>query len=102
MVWPKTHQKGKIAAIDSKALGFNLIHLGAGRSKVADGINPWVGLKHTKKIGDVIEPGEPLGQIYGKSQQECLALEAAIFQCYQIVDPSLSVVKPPLILKSGL
>lgn len=102
MVWPKTHQKGTIAAIDTKALGFNLIHLGAGRSKVADGINPWVGLKHTKKIGDQIDVGEPFGQIYGKSQQECLKMEASIIPCYHIVDPSQSVVKPPLILKSGL
>lgn len=55
---------GFISAIDSLELGFSGIMLGAGRTKVDDVIDPKAGIMLKKKVGDAVERGELLAELF--------------------------------------
>ena len=55
---------GYVSAIDGEALGWLIVEMGGGRKKVGDRIDYSVGLAFFKKIGDKVEKGEPIGEIY--------------------------------------
>lgn len=55
---------GYITHINGEQLGYLVIELGGGRRKAEDKINYSVGLRFFKKIGDYVEEGEPIGEIY--------------------------------------
>ncbi|HET7501616.1 MAG TPA: thymidine phosphorylase [Kofleriaceae bacterium] len=50
---------GRIAAIDSEALGIAALLLGAGRRAAADAIDPAAGLVIDAYLGELVEPGAP-------------------------------------------
>ncbi len=52
--------RGIVQALDAEALGLAAMALGAGRGTVEDRIDPAVGLTIRKKVGEPVEPGEPL------------------------------------------
>ncbi len=55
---------GYISAIDGEALGWLIVEMGGGRRKAGDRIDYSVGLAFFKKVGDKVEKGEPIGEIY--------------------------------------
>ena len=55
---------GYITHINGEQLGYLVIELGGGRKKAEDRIDYSVGLRFFKKIGDYVEEGEPIGEIY--------------------------------------
>ncbi|RUM42387.1 MAG: pyrimidine-nucleoside phosphorylase, partial [Desulfurobacterium sp.] len=55
---------GYITHINGEQLGYLVIELGGGRRKAEDRIDYSVGLRFFKKIGDYVEEGEPIGEIY--------------------------------------
>jgi pyrimidine-nucleoside phosphorylase/thymidine phosphorylase len=56
--------RGYVQAIDAEALGQAAMVQGAGRARVEDKVDHAVGLMVHKKIGDVVEEGEPLVTIH--------------------------------------
>lgn len=63
--------RGVVQAVDAEAIGLAAMALGAGRSRVEDRIDPGVGLTVLKKVGDPVEPGEPLCTLhYGRAGAE--------------------------------
>lgn len=54
---------GVVEAIDAEAIGMAALALGAGRLRKEDAIDPAVGLWLHKKVGESVEPGEPLVRI---------------------------------------
>jgi len=55
--------EGVLAAIDAEDIGRAALALGAGRRTKEDAIDPGVGLRVKKRIGDTVEQGEPLVEI---------------------------------------
>jgi len=55
---------GFVHAIDSYALGELVVHLGGGRAKQDDAIDPAVGLVLARKVGDAVRAGEPLAHVH--------------------------------------
>jgi len=55
---------GYVSAIDGEALGWLIVEMGGGRRKAGDKIDYSVGLAFFKKVGDRVEKGEPIGEIY--------------------------------------
>jgi pyrimidine-nucleoside phosphorylase/thymidine phosphorylase len=55
---------GCVEAIDAEAVGLAAMALGAGRSRVEDRIDPAAGLEVRKKVGDTVEPGEPIAAMH--------------------------------------
>ncbi len=55
---------GYVKDINGEALGYLIVELGGGRKKADDKIDYSVGLGFLKKIGDKVEKGEPLGEVF--------------------------------------
>ncbi len=51
---------GFVTAVDAEAIGLAAVALGAGRTRVEDVVDHAVGLVLHRKVGDRVEPGEPL------------------------------------------
>ena len=58
---------GYISDIDGERLGWLIVEMGGGRKRAEDRIDYSVGLAFFKKIGDRVEKGEPIGEIYYNS-----------------------------------
>lgn len=58
---------GCISEIDTRSIGNSAVILGAGRSKTSDPVDYGVGLILYKKIGAMVEAGEPLVRIYHRN-----------------------------------
>jgi len=55
---------GYVSDIDGEALGWLIVEMGGGRKRAEERIDYSVGLAFFKKIGDRVEKGEPVGEIY--------------------------------------
>jgi pyrimidine-nucleoside phosphorylase len=57
-------RSGWVGRLDAKAIGEAAMHLGAGRKKLGDPIDPSVGIRLWKKRGERVQKNEPLAEIY--------------------------------------
>jgi len=57
-------QAGFVTAIDTEQLGMAVIAMGGGRQKVSDTIDHAVGLEMLVRIGDEVQPGNPLVRLF--------------------------------------
>jgi pyrimidine-nucleoside phosphorylase len=58
---------GAVAMVDPRAIGWGLVELGAGRTRMDDSIDPAVGLIVSVKPGDVVARGQPLGRVRART-----------------------------------
>jgi pyrimidine-nucleoside phosphorylase len=86
---------GTLATVDAEALGRASGHLGAGRKRKADPIDPSVGIVFEPKVGDRLEAGQELGWVHARSDEDADAcirtVNAAIVLTEGAVEP------PPLV-----
>lgn len=61
---------GYVARIDTEALGHAVVHLGGGRLKGGDRINPSVGLSEILPLGEPVEKGEAIARVHAASEAE--------------------------------
>lgn len=59
--------EGYITEIHGRALGEIAMAMGAGRARKEDAIDPMVGIRLFKELGDYVKAGEPLFSLYGKA-----------------------------------
>jgi thymidine phosphorylase len=64
----ESNQAGTLISIDTEKLGLSLVELGAGRKKTTDLVDTSGGLEMLVRLGEQIERGQPLLQVFGKSQ----------------------------------
>jgi pyrimidine-nucleoside phosphorylase len=87
-----------VTGIDSLEIGLTGIHLGAGRTKVDDVIDPKAGIILSKKIGDSVNAGETLATLTTDNQ---LAIESSAKRIVAAFSIGPSKPKPlPLIISS--
>lgn len=86
------NQGGRLAAVNAAEIGMASGDLGAGRVRKGDSIDHAVGIVFTPKIGDVIEVGEPLGEIHARSIG---AADAALARVLDSLTMSQDEVAPP-------
>lgn len=79
----RSGEGGFVAAIDAEKVGRAAMVLGAGRNVKDAPINPNVGIRICKKIGDPVEPGEVLGYLYsaGRGEKEASMLLTDAYTC---------------------
>jgi thymidine phosphorylase len=88
---------GLVQSIDGQALGHVVVHLGGGRLREADRVNPSVGLSDLAGLGEEIEAGVPLGMVHAATVEQAEAAVRAVQAAYRLgPDP---VDEPPLILE---
>lgn len=91
----KTPKAGYVHHIDALAIGNAAMHLGAGRSKIGDQIDPAVGIVLAKKVNDVVAENDILADVYANQENVDFVLNM-IHDAYQI---GTEPVNSQLILK---
>jgi thymidine phosphorylase len=86
---------GFVAEIGAEALGHAVVHLGGGRLKDGDKINPSVGLSDLMPIGEPLAAGEAIARVHAMSDADADAAVAAVIGAYRIADKEPE--EPPLI-----
>jgi len=71
-----------VAALPARALGEIALTLGAGRQKKGDPVDPAVGLWLDAKVGERLEPGQPIVTVHARSPAD---VEAALTRLRQVV-----------------
>ncbi len=61
---------GYIAQVHARRVGEVVMRLGAGRAKKGDPVDPAVGVETHVKVGDQVEPGEPLFTIHARREDD--------------------------------
>jgi thymidine phosphorylase len=88
---------GYVAAIDGRALGEAVVHLGGGRLREGDRINPGVGLSDLAGIGEETGAGVPLAMVHAASLEAAELAVKAVQAAYRLA--SQAPDEPPLVLK---
>jgi thymidine phosphorylase len=91
-------ETGYITAMDGQILGMAVVHLGGGRLRAGDKVNPSVGLSDVALIGDPVQKGDPLAIIHATSEAEAQRAIDALGAAFTISDEAIDM--PPLILKT--
>ncbi|WP_323716888.1 thymidine phosphorylase [Paracoccus aminovorans] len=78
--------RGRVAAIDTEALGHAVVALGGGRLHAGDRIDPRVGLADLLRIGEEASPDRPLGFVHAASDAAARAAVATVQAAYLIGD----------------
>lgn len=78
--------RGRIAAIDTEALGHVVVALGGGRLHAADRIDPRVGLADLLRIGEEAGPDRPLAMVHAASEAAAQAAIASVQAAYLLGD----------------
>ncbi|ACM02855.1 thymidine phosphorylase [Cereibacter sphaeroides] len=86
---------GFVLRIDTAALGQAVVHLGGGRLRETDRVNPSVGLADIAGIGEEVSEDLPLAMIHAATEADADAAVAAIQAAYVISDQEPA--EPPLI-----
>ncbi len=71
---------GYVRAIDALQVGLLAVELGAGRKTLGSKVNPGVGLRFRKKVGDRVEPGEVLVEVLAAEKKQGGAIAARVLQ----------------------
>lgn len=79
-----------VAAADARALGDAALLLGAGRRTKADVVDPAVGIVLAARIGDRVEPGQPLAEVHARSEADGRAAAARIRAAFRLVPEPVS------------
>ena len=88
---------GYVTAIDGEALGQAVVHLGAGRLRDGDRVNPSVGLSDLAGLGEDISAGLALAMVHAATLDEAQAAVAAVQAAFVLSDEAPE--EPPLILE---
>ncbi|MBC9784868.1 pyrimidine-nucleoside phosphorylase [Heliobacterium chlorum] len=93
----RAKKAGIVTSLDGLIIGQAAAGLGAGRSKKEDAIDPAVGVVIHKRIGDPVEPGDVLAEIFanGRGRDEVRQL---VYSAYTISEGSAQAPTLPLIL----
>ncbi len=75
---------GYVHAIDSRAIGYALVRIKAGRMKVSDTIDYAAGALLYPKIGDQVNKGDKIGEVHAATAVQAEEVAAMILNAYKI------------------
>lgn len=90
---------GYVTAIDTRALGEIVVHLGGGRLVQTDRLDYGVGLSDIAAIGDRVDANRPLARIHAKSDGAAKAAAKSLHLAYQLGD---GPVTPPALIQERI
>ena len=73
-----------VAEADARAVGDAALALGAGRRKKGDPIDPAVGIVLRARIGDRVEPGQPLADVHARGDADAERAIDALRAAYRL------------------
>ena len=87
---------GRVKSMDTEQIGLSLIDMGGGRRKQDDELDLGVGLRVKVRIGDEVEAGQPLMEIFARDESSAAVVRERLRRAVEISDED---VQPrPLIL----
>jgi thymidine phosphorylase len=86
---------GRVRAVRTFELGELVVHLGGGRRAKEDRVDPAVGLRVLRRIGDDVRTGDVVAEVHAGADEPGLADRVAA--CFEIGDEP--VTPPPLVLE---
>jgi thymidine phosphorylase len=90
-------EDGFVSRIDGEALGLAVVHLGGGRLREGDRVNPSVGLSDLAGIGEESGAGVPLAMVHAVTEDAAQAAVKAVQAAYVIA--ATAPDEPPLVQK---
>jgi pyrimidine-nucleoside phosphorylase len=87
---------GTLAAVDAEAIGRASAELGAGRHRKGDPIDPAVGIVFRPKIGDLLERGQPIGEVHARDEDAAAACRAGVLGALTVSEARVEA--PALVL----
>ncbi|MGI9394009.1 MAG: thymidine phosphorylase [Boseongicola sp.] len=75
---------GVVTAIDGNAIGMAVVHMGGGRLKGGERIDPSVGYSEIVSLGQKIVKGQQLARLHAASERTAQVAEAAILQAISV------------------
>lgn len=90
-------ESGYLAQVLPRAVAYTALHLGAGRQKKEDAIDPAVGVEVFKTVGERVEKGELLFRVHARTEESLQAAIAALQAAYRLSDTPVSPV--PIVLE---
>jgi pyrimidine-nucleoside phosphorylase len=87
---------GYVTAIDTERLGYVVINLGGGRRQLGDKLDLSVGFEMLVRVGDKIEPHQPLARIFAQPDA-VVHVKRDLLAAITIGDDPIS--RPPLIVE---
>jgi thymidine phosphorylase len=88
---------GYVATMDGQAMGMAVVHLGGGRTKGGERIDPAVGLSNICQLGDAVDSDVLIATIHARTLEDADAAEAALLGAISIGDAA--PIKSALILE---
>ncbi len=86
---------GYVQAVDAAAVGMAVVDLGGGRERKGDPIDHAVGVLMRARVGDRVEAGQPLCDVYANDRERLARAQARLARAFTIgLEP---VTPPPLI-----
>ncbi|AXC14640.1 Pyrimidine-nucleoside phosphorylase [Acidisarcina polymorpha] len=82
---------GYLSAIDTEKVGWAVQRLGAGREKAAEPVDAYAGIEMHVKLGDHIEPGQPLITMFAADPERLAEPEALLYEAIAIADEPSTV-----------
>lgn len=86
---------GYVGEMDGHALGMAVVHLGGGRLKGGEKIDPAVGISNCCMIGEYLDQDSLMATIHAKSVEEADAAEATLRQAIRVAEKAPD--EPPLV-----
>lgn len=86
--------EGYITEIHGRALGEIAMAMGAGRARKEDPIDPMVGIRLFKELGDFVKAGEPLFTLYGKADADMARIAQEIASHIIVQSPRPDHIEP--------
>ena len=86
-------KEGFVSAIDTESIGMASLHLGGGRVKKEDDINPHVGLKINVKVGDKVDKNTSLATMFVAKESKVEMAKETILKAYSISDEQVKALK---------
>ncbi|WP_226549196.1 thymidine phosphorylase [Celeribacter naphthalenivorans] len=90
-----SQEPGYVSEMDGHALGMAVVHLGGGRMKGGDKVDPAVGLSNCCMIGEYLDADNLIATIHAKSVEEADQAEAAIRAAIRLAPEAPD--EPPLV-----
>src|SRR6056297_2384240 len=90
---------GTVSGVDGRALGEAVVHLGGGRLRGGDPVDPAVGLSGLAAIGDRIEAGAPLATVHAADEAASESAVGAVLGAYRLGD---GPVAPPALIRERI
>ena len=88
---------GLVSSVDTEQLGQAIISMGGGRKVASDQIDPSVGLEMLVRIGDLVDSGQPLMNLFAHDNDRD---EVTVSLRKAVTVSTESVTAPPLIVDS--